>query len=411
MAKKNNSNTNNLNIPKGWKYLPFGNVFEFIQSLALSREQLTFDEHEGEIFNLHYGDIHATYKTDLLDFDKRRKVPRIKKIVESKSLSFLKEGDLIIADASEDYKGVAANLELKNIKSKKVTGGLHTFVARDNSGLTVKGFRTYVLKNPAVTNELKKLATGSKVYGVSKTNLTKLKVLLPTLKEQLKISQILFTWDALIETLEQLIYKKERSKKVFMQHFLSPNQKHGNDSRKSYLLGSICDFLDGQRRPIKEEDRAKIKGKYPYYGASGIIDYVNDFIFDDDLILLGEDGENILSRALPLAFRVSGKCWVNNHAHVLKPKENVNIVYLTNYLENISYEKYNSGTAQPKLNKKICESIPILLPSIDEQKKIASILSASDLEIEILKKELHHIERSKIGLMQILLTGKTRVGL
>jgi type I restriction enzyme S subunit len=406
---KNNNKNNNIKIPKGWTYLPFGEVFEFIQSLALSREQLTFNEHEGEIFNIHYGDIHATYKTDLLDLDKEEKIPRIKDIIESKALTFLKEGDLIIADASEDYKGVATNLELKNIKSKKVTGGLHTFVARDNSGLTIKGFRTYVLKNPAITNELKKLATGSKVYGVSKTNLATLKVLLPTLKEQTKISQILSTWDTCIEILEQLINKKERNKKVFMKRFFSPDQKHGNDSRKSYSLGSICDFLDGKRRPIKEEDRAKIKGKYPYYGASGIIDYINDFIFDDDLILLGEDGENIISRALPLAFRVSGKCWVNNHAHVLKPKENVNIVYLTNYLENISYEKYNSGTTQPKLNKKICESIPVLLPSIGEQKKIASILSASDLEIKTLKKQLHHLKQSKIGLMQLLLTGKKKI--
>lgn len=84
-------------------------------------------------------------------------------------------------------------------------------------------------------------------------------------------------------------------------------------------LGDISEFLDGKRKPIKESDRLKIKGIYPYYGASGIIDYVNDYIFDEDIILLGEDGENIVSRNLPLAFKVTGKCWVNNHAHVIKP--------------------------------------------------------------------------------------------
>ena len=86
-------------------------------------------------------------------------------------------------------------------------------------------------------------------------------------------------------------------------------------------LCEVVTFLDGKRRPVKNSDRAKMQGSIPYYGASGIADYVNDYIFDDDLILLGEDGENILSRNLPLAFRISGKTWVNNHAHIIQGKE------------------------------------------------------------------------------------------
>jgi type I restriction enzyme S subunit len=96
-------------------------------------------------------------------------------------------------------------------------------------------------------------------------------------------------------------------------------------------LGEVVDFLDGKRRPVKDSDRAKMKGVFPYYGASGIVDYVNSYLFDEELILLGEDGENILSRNLPLAFRVSGKIWVNNHAHVLRPTKKADIGYLTAY--------------------------------------------------------------------------------
>src|SRR5690606_38933368 len=96
-------------------------------------------------------------------------------------------------------------------------------------------------------------------------------------------------------------------------------------------LSNAVFFLDGMRRPIKSNERKS--GQYPYYGASGIIDYVEDYIFDDELILLGEDGENILSRNLPLAFLVKGKIWVNNHAHVLKPKEDFHIKFLCEYLE------------------------------------------------------------------------------
>lgn len=174
-------------------------------------------------------------------------------------------------------------------------------------------------------------------------------------------------------------------------------------------LGEVCNFLDSQRVPIKDGDRVKMQGKYPYYGASGIIDYVNDYLFDDDLILLGEDGANILTRSTPLAFLVSGKVWVNNHAHVLKTSTNHNRYYICNYLESLSYDKYNTGTAQPKLNREICENIPILLPNIYEQNKIADILQLWDTAISKQTALIEKLTLRKRGLMQQLLTGKKRL--
>jgi type I restriction enzyme, S subunit len=174
-------------------------------------------------------------------------------------------------------------------------------------------------------------------------------------------------------------------------------------------LSKMCCFLDEKRRPIKEADRKKMQGKYPYYGASGIIDYVNDFIFEEELILLGEDGANILARSTPLAFKVKGKIWVNNHAHVLKPNQDVNITFLTEYLENIRYEKYNTGTAQPKLNKYECERILIPYPSLSEQDRIGDIFVNLDNLIGGKKRELRQKKKQKKGLMQNLLTGKKRL--
>ena len=160
-------------------------------------------------------------------------------------------------------------------------------------------------------------------------------------------------------------------------------------------------------KPLKEADR--IQGVYPYYGASGIIDYVNDFIFDGEYILLGEDGANILDRSSPLAFRISGKCWVNNHAHVLQPRQGFDIDYLTNYLESLSYEKYNSGTAQPKLNQNVCGKIIITFPPLEEQRKIAAILSAQDSVIALKERLFAEKLRQKKYLMQQLLSGKQRL--
>lgn len=174
-------------------------------------------------------------------------------------------------------------------------------------------------------------------------------------------------------------------------------------------LEDVVDFLDGKRKPIKEADRNKIKGDYPYYGASGVIGYVNDYIFDDELILLGEDGANILNRSTPLAFKVKGKIWVNNHAHVLKPKNGAHIGYVTEFLESIRYDRYNTGTAQPKLNKEVCSQIPVLYPTSKEQCGIAKISATWDVAISKTQRLVNQLQQRNKGLIQQLLTGKKRL--
>lgn len=175
-----------------------------------------------------------------------------------------------------------------------------------------------------------------------------------------------------------------------------------------FQLGSISHFHDSKRVPIKESDRLKLRGDYPYYGASGIIDYVNDYIFDGNYILLGEDGANIIDRSSRLSF-VSGKCWINNHAHVIEPHDNMDIYFLSEYLESISYDEYNTGTAQPKLNREKCNAIPVPVPPLSEQVRIANFLRECDCLISTLEKEVSKEKAIKQGTMQELLTGKRRL--
>jgi type I restriction enzyme S subunit len=138
-------------------------------------------------------------------------------------------------------------------------------------------------------------------------------------------------------------------------------------------LGNLVEFLDHKRVPIKEADRSTRRGPYPYYGASGVIDSIDEYLFDEELILVGEDGANVLDRSSPLAFKVSGKIWVNNHAHVLRVRAPNNIDYLVDYLESISYRPYVTGTAQPKLNKAALSGVPVPVPPSEEQIAIAAI--------------------------------------
>ncbi len=172
---------------------------------------------------------------------------------------------------------------------------------------------------------------------------------------------------------------------------------------------AAADFLNSRRRPVKDADRAKMKGEYPYYGAAGIVDYVNDFIFDEELVLIGEDGENILSRNLPVAFRISGKAWVNNHAHVLKPKAHVDTAYFTMACAELDLAAHNSGTAQPKITKATCERLLIALPPLPEQQAIAEALGDADALIEALEVLIAKKRDLKQGAMQDLLTGHRRL--
>ena len=151
-----------------------------------------------------------------------------------------------------------------------------------------------------------------------------------------------------------------------------------------------CEILDSMRIPITASDRKE--GKYPYYGANGIQDYVNDYIFDDELVLLAEDGGNFGSKEKPIAYRVSGKCWVNNHAHVLKPKEEIDVDYLCYSLMFYKVDGMINGATRKKLTQTAMKKMKIPLRNIVEQKKIVQQLNKIIEIREKAKKELNLLD-------------------
>ena len=164
-------------------------------------------------------------------------------------------------------------------------------------------------------------------------------------------------------------------------------------------LGEVCEILDSQRRPITSTDRER--GSYPYYGASGIVDYVNDYIFDERLILIGEDGAK-WGPFEKTAFIVDGKYWVNNHAHVLRAV-GINDVVLENFLTMIDISPYITGAAPPKLTLDNLKGIKVPTPSeLHEQQKIADCLSSLDEVIDLEAQKLEALKAHKNGLMQQL---------
>lgn len=152
---------------------------------------------------------------------------------------------------------------------------------------------------------------------------------------------------------------------------------------RELVLGDVVDFHDHKRVPLSRIQRQGRQGVFPYYGASGIIDYINDYIYDGRYLLVAEDGENLRSRKTPIAFFASGKFWVNNHAHVVTAKpEKANDYFLMRILESSNLSPYITGAAQPKLSQENLKRIKLCLPPLPVQFKIASILSAYDDLIE-----------------------------
>jgi type I restriction enzyme, S subunit len=166
------------------------------------------------------------------------------------------------------------------------------------------------------------------------------------------------------------------------------------------FLSDIAFNFDNRRIPITSSERKK--GPIPYYGASGIIDFVQGFIFDDDLLCISEDGANLIDRNYPIAFSITGKTWVNNHAHVLKFENKYTQVIVEKYLNEITLEDFLTGMAQPKLNRTKLDIIPIPLPKPPEQQKIAACLSSLDELITAESQKRDALKTHKKGLMQQL---------
>jgi type I restriction enzyme S subunit len=154
--------------------------------------------------------------------------------------------------------------------------------------------------------------------------------------------------------------------------------------------------LNTQRIPLNSVERGQMTSRlYDYYGASGVIDKVDDYLFDDELLLMAEDGANLVLRNLPLAIIARGKFWVNNHAHILKPKRG-NLVYLTNYMETLNYMPWISGAAQPKLTQDRLFSISIAVVPPEEQD---AIVEHTARETQPLLNAIARLER-EIGLLR-----------
>jgi len=268
-----------------------------------------------------------------------------------------------------------------------------------------------------IKKSLEALGKGSTFKAINKDDLESLIIPLPPLNEQRAVAGVLGVVDSVIAKTDEVIAKTERLKKGLMQTLLTRGigHKEFKDTEIGKIpkewgivrLGDVAEIWDKYRIPIKEQDRKP--GPFPYCGANGIIDYVDGYTHDGEFVLLAEDG-GFFGPFENSAYIMRGKFWANNHVHILKAIEGVLInKFLMFYLNFMNLVPFFTGSTRPKLTQDDMKRIPLPLPSLSEQQKIAEILSTIDKKLKIERQEKARLEKIKQGLMDLLLTGKIRV--
>lgn len=234
-------------------------------------------------------------------------------------------------------------------------------------------------------------------------------IVLPSLREQENIVRMLDLQKRRIDLLVNLQDMLKMEKYILLQKYISGKGRIFDKSSKwsKYKLEQVCEILDSMRKPLNANEREVRQKKYPYYGANGLLDYIDEYIFEDELILLAEDGGNFEDFSLkPIAKYITGKTWVNNHAHVLKVRREFDSKFVFFALEHKDIRVYINGTTRAKLTQEDMKQIRIAIPnSIEEQKKIAKIFTLIDKKRNILSKQELLLKKEAGGLGQLLFSG------
>ena len=222
---------------------------------------------------------------------------------------------------------------------------------------------------------LRTQSIGGVIKYIKLSNLTDALIPLPSIKRQAEIIECLEKCNTLIDKRQREIALIEQTvKSRFIELFGDPETNPKGWTRQR--LDQICENLDSRRVPITSTDRKA--GNYPYYGASGIVDYVKDYIFDEDILLISEDGANLVMRSTPIAFSVSGKMWVNNHAHVVRFESKATQKYIEICFALTDISGSITGTAQPKLNQAKLNAMMFCVPPIELQEQFATFVEQTD---------------------------------
>ncbi len=382
-------------MKKGWQKRQLGELAELkgrIGWRGLTAKEYT---EEGPLFL----SVHSLNYGDYVDFRDAFHISE-ERYIESPEIMLQKDDVLICKDGAGIGKvGILGDLpDWTTINSSLL-------LIRSGADILPK-FLYRCLESPYFQQIVQSRLNGATTPHLYQRDITEFPIVLPPLAEQRRIVGIL---DEAFEGLATAKAEQnlQNARALFESHLNAVFTQRG-DGWNDTTLGEACENLDSKRVPITKNKR--VAGEFPYYGASGIVDYVDDYIFDEDLLLVSEDGANLLARTYPIAFSISGKVWVNNHAHVLRFPDPASQRFIEFYLNSIKLDPYVSGMAQPKLNQKSLNSIPLPAPPKPQRKAIVAQLDALREETQrlesIYQRKLAALDELKKSLLHRAFSGK-----
>ena len=376
-----------------WHSYTLGEILTFYSTNSFSREKLNYDT--GSVKNIHYGDIHTKFPS-IVSVSDNKDIPFINNEIDLSKYSedqYLQNGDLIIADASEDYEDIGKAIEVKNIDDEKVLAGLHTILARDNNNITVNGFKAYLFSTNSLKTKIKIIANGISVLGISKNSLSKLTVNVPSKNEQNDVVDFISLIDNKIELLEQKHQYYLDFKKFLMQQIFTQKLRFNFTDDWNYMnFSEIFKSISTKKYQIKSADILD-KGDFEVIdqGQDEIAGYFNDktkLCQELPIIIYGDHTTFVKFRDKPFIVGADG-------VKLLIPKFNANPKYLFYALEhfNIKPEGY-------KRHFSIIKKIKLPIPTLEEQNEISEIFTYIDIKLKYTKIQLQETEEFKKGLLQ-----------
>lgn len=407
-------------IPVDWSVSPLKHVAA-VQPSNVDKKSV---EGEQKVLLCNYVDVYKNdFITDDIDF---MEATASESQIEKFQLSI---GDVLITKDSETPQDIAVPALVKT-EMENLICGYHLAQIKPDPSVLIGGYLFRLFQSKQFNTNFEIAANGITRYGLGSESVSNVKIVLPPLTVQAVISDYLDKKTALIDTAiskkQKLIVMLQEEKAAVINQAVTKGVNPAVKLKHSGFdwmgdvpshwelkkLKYVLDFYNNKRVPLSSDQRGHLEKIYDYYGASGVIDKVDNYLFDGEYILIGEDGANLLTRSTALAFKAIGKFWVNNHAHILKPKSG-DIDYFVFLLESMDYAIYVSGSAQPKLTIENLADIVIPVPPIAEQLTIVSFINHEENNIEFavsqMKKEIELLYEYKAALINEVVTGKVKI--
>lgn len=392
-----------------WTNRPFSEIYDFLSTNSFSRDKLNYVG--GLVKNIHYGDIHTKFRTQFKV--QNELVPYINPEVDIQKLkttSFVKNGDLVIADASEDYGDIGKSIEIIDNNGEKIVCGLHTIHARKSSDEFIVGFSSFLMNSRRVRKSIMMIAQGTKVLGISSKRLGEINLIFPSQTEQKKISDFLTSVDRRIELLEKKkslleTYKKGVMKKIFSQEIRFKDDS-GNDfpewTHKN--LKDIASVKMGQSPDSKSYNEDQ-NGLPLIQGNADIFNRrTNPRQWTTSPTKICEVGELILSVRAPVGnvSKSNHRACIGRGVCSISPKIGNNLEFVYQFLLHFEskWKNIEQGSTFTSVNSNDINSLKIIVPSLPEQVKISSFLSSLDNQIENMRSQIEKSKTWKKGLLQ-----------